>query len=105
MIRRTHPAIGAVLIATAACSVRGTDIRPVAPTPRAAFESVDTALATTEPGDAWWTTFQDADHEAREAMLRTDDAPKKRRRTRSRGRKKQDDMGADASPPEAPPDE
>ena len=60
MIRRTHPAIGAVLIATAACSVRGTDIRPVAPTPRAAFESVDTALATTEPGDAWWTTFQDS---------------------------------------------
>jgi NodT family efflux transporter outer membrane factor (OMF) lipoprotein len=60
VIRRTHPAIGAVLIATAACSVRGTDIRPVAPTPRAAFESVDTALATTEPGDAWWTTFQDS---------------------------------------------
>ena len=53
----------------------------------------------------WWTTFQDADHEARDAMLRADDGPKKRRRTRSRGRKKQDDMGAEASPPEAAPDE
>jgi len=53
----------------------------------------------------WWTTFQDADHEARDAMLRADDAPKKRRRTRSRGRKKQDDMGAEASPPEAAADE
>ncbi len=60
MIRRAQLAIGAVLIATAACSVRGTDISPAAPTTRAAFESVDTALATTEPGDAWWTTFQDS---------------------------------------------
>ncbi len=60
MIRRAHTAIGTVLVAATACSVRGTDIRPVAPTPRTAFESVDTALATTEPGDAWWTTFQDS---------------------------------------------
>ena len=61
MIRRAHPAIGALLIATAACSVRGTDVRPVAPTPAAAFEScARRTLATTEPVDAWWTTFRDA---------------------------------------------
>ena len=49
-----------MLVATTACSVRGTDIKPVAPTPPTAFESADTALASTEPVDAWWTTFQDA---------------------------------------------
>jgi multidrug efflux system outer membrane protein len=48
------------LVATTACSVRGTEITPVAPAPPAAFESADAALATTEPVDAWWTTFQDA---------------------------------------------
>jgi outer membrane protein, multidrug efflux system len=61
VIRRAHAAIGAALVATTACSVRGTDITPVAPVPTAAFEAAtDTALATTEPVDAWWTTFQDA---------------------------------------------
>jgi NodT family efflux transporter outer membrane factor (OMF) lipoprotein len=60
VIRRAQAAIGAMLVATTACSVRGTDIKPVAPTPATAFESADTALATTEPVDAWWTTFQDA---------------------------------------------
>jgi outer membrane protein, multidrug efflux system len=61
MIRRVHPVAGAVLVAIAGCSVRGTDITPVLPTPSAAFEATtDTALATTEPVDAWWTTFQDA---------------------------------------------
>jgi outer membrane protein, multidrug efflux system len=60
VIRLAHPAIGAVLVAITGCSVRGTDVRPVAPTPPATFESRDTALATTEPVDAWWTTFQDA---------------------------------------------
>ena len=60
MIRRAYPAIGAVLIAITGCSVRGTDITPVAPMPAASFESADTALATTEPVDAWWTTFGDA---------------------------------------------
>jgi outer membrane protein, multidrug efflux system len=59
--RLAHPAIGALLLAIAACSVRGTDIEPVAPTPPSAFEGVaDAALATTEPVDAWWTTFGDA---------------------------------------------
>jgi len=60
VIRLAHPAIGAVLVAITGCSVRGTDAKPVAPTPPATFESRDTALATTEPVDAWWTTFQDA---------------------------------------------
>jgi multidrug efflux system outer membrane protein len=60
VIRLAHPAIGAVLVAITGCSVRGTDVRPVTPTPPATFESRDTALATTEPVDAWWTTFQDA---------------------------------------------
>ena len=61
MICRVHPAIGAVLVATTACSVRGTDIRPVAPSPPAAFEAAtESSLSTTEPVDAWWTTFQDA---------------------------------------------
>jgi multidrug efflux system outer membrane protein len=55
-----HAAIGAALVATTACSVRGTDVTPVAPTPPAGFESVDTALANTEPVDAWWTIFGDA---------------------------------------------
>jgi multidrug efflux system outer membrane protein len=61
VIRRLSPAIGAALIATTACSVRGTDIATVPPTPAAAFGSAaDTALATAEPVDAWWRTFQDA---------------------------------------------
>ena len=61
MIRLSLPAIGAVLAAITACSVRGTDIQPVAPTPAAEFErAVDPALATAEPVDAWWTTFGDA---------------------------------------------
>ena len=35
----------------------------------------------------WWTRFQDASQEAREAMLKPDEAPRgKRRRTRGRGR-------------------
>jgi NodT family efflux transporter outer membrane factor (OMF) lipoprotein len=60
-MRRAHCAIGAMLIALTGCSVRGTDIKPVAPTPPAVFESAtDTALATSEPVDAWWATFQDA---------------------------------------------
>src|SRR5689334_12806315 len=59
MIRRAH--IGAViaLVASAACSVRGTEFKPVPPEPKASFDSADTALVTTEPVDAWWTTFGD----------------------------------------------
>ena len=38
----------------------------------------------------WWTRFQAGDHAERESMLRPDEAPKKRRRSRGRGRKRHD---------------
>ena len=60
MIRMAPLAISAALVAITSCSVRGTDITAVPPTPADAFESRDTSLAITEPVDAWWTTFQDA---------------------------------------------
>ena len=61
MSRWPHPAIALLILAVTGCSVRGTDIKAVPPTPPAVFESTrDTALTTTEPVDAWWTTFQDA---------------------------------------------
>ena len=60
MIRLRYVAIGAGVVAITGCSVRGTDVKAVTPMPPAAFESKDAALATTEPIDAWWTTFQDA---------------------------------------------
>jgi poly(A) polymerase len=37
----------------------------------------------------WWTKFQDADTAEREQMLKPGEAPKKRRRPRSRGRKRE----------------
>ena len=45
----------------------------------------------------WWTDFQDADPEARQAMLQTDSGSKKkrRRRSRSRGAKAQDSRETD----------
>jgi poly(A) polymerase len=46
----------------------------------------------------WWTRFQSVDAATRESMLRPDEAPKKRRRTRGRGRKGQ---AAGALPVEA----
>jgi len=53
-------AIGAAL-AISACSVRGTDIEPIAlPTPAAFDAAADASLASTLPVDAWWTTFGDA---------------------------------------------
>ena len=45
----------------------------------------------------WWTRFQDAPQGEREAMLRPDEAPRKSRRSRGRGRKHREDAG------EAPP--
>jgi outer membrane protein, multidrug efflux system len=61
MMRPARALAGVALLGTAACSVKGTDIEPVAPMPPAAFEAAaDASLATTEPVDAWWTTFQDA---------------------------------------------
>ncbi|MEO5766386.1 MAG: polynucleotide adenylyltransferase PcnB [Casimicrobiaceae bacterium] len=45
----------------------------------------------------WWTRFQDAGEEERAAMLRPDEAPKKRRRPRGRGRKQGGHAGTDAT--------
>ncbi len=42
----------------------------------------------------WWTRFQDASPDEREAMLKPDEAPKKRRRSRGRGRKHGDEVGS-----------
>jgi len=59
MIRRAHLAIGLAL-AVCGCSVKGTNIAPVAPAAPRSFEAAaDPALASTLPVDAWWTTFAD----------------------------------------------
>ncbi|HVO89415.1 MAG TPA: polynucleotide adenylyltransferase PcnB [Casimicrobiaceae bacterium] len=41
----------------------------------------------------WWTRFQDASTDERVAMLKSDEVPKKRRRSRSRGRKRAPEGG------------
>ncbi|HVF64951.1 MAG TPA: polynucleotide adenylyltransferase PcnB [Casimicrobiaceae bacterium] len=46
----------------------------------------------------WWTRFEAADVAEREAMLKPDEAPKKRRRSRPRGRKRRDgELSAETS--------
>jgi poly(A) polymerase len=45
----------------------------------------------------WWTLFQDAGDAQREAMLKPDEAPKKSRRSRGRGRKRSDETGGTGS--------
>ena len=63
---------------------------------RAAY---DFLLLRAQSGEApqaladWWTRFQDASPDEREAMLKPEEAPKKRRRPRGRGRKHRDDAG------------
>jgi poly(A) polymerase len=47
----------------------------------------------------WWTTFQEAGQAEREAMLKPDEAPKKRRRSRGRSRRARD---ASDAPPATP---
>jgi poly(A) polymerase len=76
---------------------------------RAAY---DFLVLRAEAGEApqeladWWTQFQAGDQPAREAMLRSDEAPKKRRRSRSRGRKRRDAAeGGTADVSSAPADE
>ena len=76
---------------------------------RAAY---DFLVLRAEAGEApreladWWTQFQAGDQPAREAMLRSDEAPKKRRRSRSRGRKRHDAAeGGTAEVSTAPVDE
>jgi poly(A) polymerase len=51
----------------------------------------------------WWTKFQDASDHEREAMLKPDEAPKKGRRSRGRGRKHRADAHAGEGPPAAEP--
>ena len=54
----------------------------------------------------WWTRFQDAGDAERADMLRPDEAPKKGRRSRGRGRKRRADAhGQDGAPPAADPHE
>ncbi len=61
MTRRMPMGVVLALMTVTACSVRGTDIVPVAPTAAPAFDvAADAALASTLPVDAWWTTFDDA---------------------------------------------
>jgi len=52
----------------------------------------------------WWTRFQDAGDAEREAMLKPDEAPKKRRRSRGRGRKHHDALAAGGTPGAGPAD-
>jgi len=59
MTRRAHLAI-ALALAVCGCSVKGTNIAPVAPAAPLSFDAAaDPALALTLPVDAWWTTFAD----------------------------------------------
>jgi poly(A) polymerase len=66
---------------------------------RAAY---DFLLLRAEAGEApqaladWWTRFEDATPDEREAMLKPEEAPKKRRRSRGRGRKRADDGSPEA---------
>jgi len=49
---------------------------------------------------AWWSQFQDADEATRQAMLKPEEGPAKRRRSRGRGRKRSAGSAAAAIPPE-----
>ena len=73
---------------------------------RAAYDFLVLRGASGEAPQAlvdWWTRFQDATPEEREAMLKPDEAPKKRRRSR-RGRKRRAEAstaGESTAPPAA----
>jgi multidrug efflux system outer membrane protein len=62
MTRLLGSSIGLASLLVCACSVRGTNVRPVEPTPPPAFEgAADAAFAPAQqPVDAWWATFGDA---------------------------------------------
>jgi multidrug efflux system outer membrane protein len=61
MTHLLHSVLGVAMVSVCGCSVRGTTVRPVEPTPATAFESGSAAtLASAQPVDAWWTTFGDA---------------------------------------------
>jgi len=64
---------------------------------RAAYDFLDLRGASGEVPRSlvdWWTRFQDAGEAEREAMLKPEEAPKKGRRSRGRGRKRRDDPDA-----------
>jgi poly(A) polymerase len=66
---------------------------------RAAYDFLALRAETGEapkPLVDWWTRFQEAPQAEREAMLRPDEAPRKARRSRGRGRKRRED---EAGPP------
>ena len=50
----------------------------------------------------WWERFQHASHDERQAMLKPDEAPKKRRRPRSRGRKRRVEAASEAPAADEP---
>jgi poly(A) polymerase len=52
----------------------------------------------------WWTRFQEESAEGRTAMLKPDEAPKKRRRPRGRGRKRAETAADAAAPTDGTPD-
>jgi len=63
---------------------------------RAAYDFLELRAASGEVPQAladWWKRFQDAGDAERESMLRPDEAPKKGRRSRGRGRKRREDDG------------
>ena len=51
----------------------------------------------------WWDQFANAGPEARLAMLKPDEGPKKRRRSRGRGRKRSEDLATDLPPADTEP--
>ncbi len=72
---------------------------------RAAYDFLALRAESGEvPADlvAWWTCFRGAGEAERAAMLRPDEAPKKGRRSRGRGRKRRAEAGdPDGAPPAA----
>jgi poly(A) polymerase len=75
---------------------------------RAAYDFLALRGASGEVPEAlvdWWTRFQDASEDERAAMLRPDEAPKKRRRPRGRGKKRGEDGAHETPAGDAPPHE
>ena len=77
---------------------------------RAAYDFLALRGESGEVGQAlvdWWTQFQDAGEAERAAMLKPDEAPRKGRRSRGRGRKRRAATGGEVgeAPPPGPSDE
>ena len=52
----------------------------------------------------WWDRFANAGHDERLSMLKPDEGPKKKRRSRGRGKKRSEAMSAEAPPADADPE-